>query len=1253
MVASSFTGSSPSPIWGNGDRINKNDATVCDRMDLLNQRHARLIGSTALLAGGAVCGGVLGSSVASVVAGIIANDVIPQHMENLTVRLRDSRGQLHNHDLAEAVGLAIALLIKARAEAGTYPASQKGMVSLAEYTVRHWKTIAQELKTVYPEKFAKIEDSQVPGLFSQALGNEPGQVLTEADWLELLQEVRGKANLELPQHVLQELARNLRDNFAFALREVLKADCSEGGKAFGGLVISLLGAIHNGLQQVQVPQESREDVNRVLAELEKVEQELAGIKAENQARFQALSTQLGLGIEVILGEIDRTQEILDSLREWLGDELRQIGKTLAEIEKTTGEIKDISLGNSGKLDELIDRVGTFTPTSQPESTSSVVGDALPQINHWQGRAQELATIHGWLDDENRKLGIIVGIAGMGKTSLAVKVYREREDFTRKYWAELGERPRFAILARQVLQQLVGIDRDIIEKMPDAQLSAMLVQELQRQRFLLVLDNFESVVGDEDYLEFLQRWLGSCHQTEILVTTQVEPRLSWGEKPQILPLKRGLSNSEGAQLLAARGVEEPLEEREQFSQKVSGHPLTLNLAAGMLSTQRGEERITLAELTTDISEAMQQLAGRHRQENHVQLLVVLDRCFGWLSPVWQERLLRLTVLRQGFNRPLVEAMVGEGIGDEELPNLGIQGFLVALAKKDRQERQRYEFQPFILEYLHCRAGEVKEAHQRAVEVYRSRCEMPQEWNRATVEDVQDYLELFYHLCQLGEYVQAFDAIYNHLGSHKKSVDKFLEVRGYNSLRVELYLQLIPHLPNRQNWRYTASLTSLGIAYYAQGDYEAALSFHQQSLEIEQQIGDRSGIASSLGNLGNAYSSQGDYKAALSFYQQSLKISQEIGDRSGIANSFTGLGIAYRSQGDYKSAISFHQQSLEISQEIGDRSGIASSLGNLGNAYRSQGDYERAISFYQQSLEIKQESGDRSGIATSFNNLGIAYGSQGDCERAISFHQQSLEIAQEIGDRSGIAASLGNLGNAYDSQGDYESAISFHQQSLEIKQQIGDRSGIAASLGNLGNAYYSQGDYESAISFYQQSLEIQQQIGDRSGIANSFNNLGLAYYSQGDYQRAISFYQQSLEIQQQIGDRSGIAYSFMGLGNAYKSQGEYERAISFHQQSLEIQQQIGNVAGEGVLRGNLGELLIQLERYSEAEESLQTALTLATRVNDLPNQAHVHYNLAVLYQKLGNLDRARSHCQQALALATQLGIPLVEECQRLNEQLTMNN
>ena len=64
-------------------------------------------------------------------------------------------------------------------------------------------------------------------------------------------------------------------------------------------------------------------------------------------------------------------------------------------------------------------------------------------------------------------------------------------------------------------------------------------------------------------------------------------------------------------------------------------------------------------------------------------------------------------------------------------------------------------------------------------------------------------------------------------------------------------------------------------------------HQQSIEIEREIGDRSGEATSLGNLGVAYYSLGQYQRAIEFHQQSIEVKRKIGDRDGEANSLNSL------------------------------------------------------------------------------------------------------------------------------------------------------------------------------------------------------------------------------------------------------------------------------------------------------------------------------------------------------------------------------
>ena len=52
-----------------------------------------------------------------------------------------------------------------------------------------------------------------------------------------------------------------------------------------------------------------------------------------------------------------------------------------------------------------------------------------------------------------------------------------------------------------------------------------------------------------------------------------------------------------------------------------------------------------------------------------------------------------------------------------------------------------------------------------------------------------------------------------------------------------------------------------------------------------MGDRSGEATTLNNIGGVYSDIGKPQKALEYYEKALPIWQEVGDRSGEATTFT--------------------------------------------------------------------------------------------------------------------------------------------------------------------------------------------------------------------------------------------------------------------------------------------------------------------------------------------------------------------------------
>ena len=128
------------------------------------------------------------------------------------------------------------------------------------------------------------------------------------------------------------------------------------------------------------------------------------------------------------------------------------------------------------------------------------------------------------------------------------------------------------------------------------------------------------------------------------------------------------------------------------------------------------------------------------------------------------------------------------------------------------------------------------------------------------------------------------------------------------------------------------------------------------------------------MGNAYQSLGQYQEAIKFHQQSLEIQRDIGNRNGEANSLNNLGNAYQSLGEYQEAIEFYQQSLEIQRKIGNRYGEANSWFNLGNTLSKLKQQSEALEAYHHARQLYQAMGLDSRVQACDN--AIEKLSQGD-------------------------------------------------------------------------------------------------------------------------------------------------------------------------------------------------------------------------------------------------------------------------------------
>lgn len=195
-----------------------------------------------------------------------------------------------------------------------------------------------------------------------------------------------------------------------------------------------------------------------------------------------------------------------------------------------------------------------------------------------------------------------------------------------------------------------------------------------------------------------------------------------------------------------------------------------------------------------------------------------------------------------------------------------------------------------------------------------------------------------------------------------------------------------------------LTLLAYSMGAVGEYDRAISFHQQALEIARSAGDIVCEIANLNHISRLLVAQKNYTEAINYSQRALILSRQRGERLGEANALANLGYSEVFQAQqleqvepevYETAINYLQQGLQLSERLGDVSGAGFSLqqskalccSSLGIAYIVLSQASAAIPYLELGLQAAQMSGDLYLQGLNLTYLAEAYYSLNDVPKAI--------------------------------------------------------------------------------------------------------------------------------------------------------------------------------------------------------------------------------------------------------------------------------
>ncbi|UKP01056.1 eIF2A-related protein [Nostoc sp. UHCC 0870] len=243
----------------------------------------------------------------------------------------------------------------------------------------------------------------------------------------------------------------------------------------------------------------------------------------------------------------------------------------------------------------------------------------PDVSIFYGRSEELDTVKRWVTQENCRLITLLGMGGIGKTTLSVKLAQEIINSEKIYlsqspvpspqslvpspqspeyiiWRSLRNAPPVEDILAELIQFLSGQQETNLSNHVQGRIS-LLLKHLRSSRCLIILDNAESILqagdrngryraGCEGYGQFLQCVAETSHQSCLILTSREKPQGLAKYEGDSLPVRSlqltGLQEREGRELFNVKGkFAASCDQWQVLISRYGGNPLALKIVASSI------------------------------------------------------------------------------------------------------------------------------------------------------------------------------------------------------------------------------------------------------------------------------------------------------------------------------------------------------------------------------------------------------------------------------------------------------------------------------------------------------------------------------------------------------------------------------------------------------------------------------------------------------------------------------------------------
>jgi NB-ARC domain len=338
-----------------------------------------------------------------------------------------------------------------------------------------------------------------------------------------------------------------------------------------------------------------------------------------------------------------------------------------------------------------DQGGNMNPPDQGGNRGDRIDwRETPDISVFYGRTEELATLKHWVLENRCRLVTLLGMGGMGKTCLSVKLAEQiQEQFDFAIWRSLRHAPPVQDMLTELLQFLAADPKINLPETVEGKI-AIMMHYLRTSRCLLVFDNFETILqgrdsdigyyrqGYEGYGQLLRQVGETIHQSCLIITSREKPKDIGRLEGKTSPVR--VWQLKGLQVTDVREIFGELNESSKLVDFYAGNPLALKIVYHTVKNL----------FDGSISEFTNQNIAVFGEIRHL-----LDRQFKRLSDEEKEIIKLLALNRE----PVSFSELRERISPSMSPQKLLEG-LESLQERSLVEKKAALFfmQPVVIDYV---------------------------------------------------------------------------------------------------------------------------------------------------------------------------------------------------------------------------------------------------------------------------------------------------------------------------------------------------------------------------------------------------------------------------------------------------------------------------------------------------------------------------------------------------------------------------